>query len=106
MGESSNEEEGDHTWMPTQESCTECHTNGAPDEIAGYTVGMATLKNLLMDTGILLENNRTVPGLYDAAVAEACWNYKTLLEDSSNGIHNPAYATALLLNSIEVLGIN
>ena len=106
MGESAIEGEGGHAWGPTEESCVTCHPSGAPDEIAGYTVGMATLKTLLMETGILLENDRTEPGTYEASVAEACWNYKTLLEDKSNGIHNPAYSTALLLNSIEALGLN
>ena len=38
-----------------------------------------------------------------AKVAQAIWNYKTLEEDKSHGVHNPGYAKALLKNSIEAL---
>ena len=49
-------------------------------------------------------------GSYDLGVnwpyetAQAAWNYILIVEeDSSNGVHNPAYAKALLQNSIEAL---
>ena len=35
--------------------------------------------------------------------AEAAWNYLFVLEDQSNGVHNPEYAKALIGNSIEAL---
>ena len=31
------------------------------------------------------------------------WNYRYLLEDQSMGVHNPTYAKALLINSLEAL---
>jgi len=37
------------------------------------------------------------------AVAEAAWNFLLVYEDMSNGVHNPAYAKALIRNSIEAL---
>ena len=35
--------------------------------------------------------------------AEAAWNYLFLVEDKSNGVHNPNYAKALVRNSVEAL---
>ena len=35
--------------------------------------------------------------------AEAAWNYIFVTNDSSEGIHNPAYAKALIRNSVEAL---
>ncbi len=132
MGESSDPSEGLHSWKPTSTVCMECHTSGAPDELGGYTTGMATLKSLLENvvgqevvldvegdpvfdaggnliptggtvTGIILANDRSQYGIFTTIEAQAAWNYKTLLEDQSRGIHNPAYSRALLLNSIEAL---
>ena len=135
MGESSDPSEGLHSWKPTAAACIQCHTSGAPDEMAGYTDGMATLKSLLMNvvgqaveldaegdpvfdvdgnliptgetiTGIIVDvpgPDRSNYGIFTTIQAQAAWNYKTLLEDQSRGIHNPAYSRALLLNSIEAL---
>ncbi len=57
-------------------------------------------------TGIIVDTpgpNRSQEGIFSTAEAQAAWNYMTLLEDNSRGIHNPAYARALLENSIEAL---
>ncbi|MEN8788910.1 MAG: hypothetical protein ABF293_03780 [Flavobacteriaceae bacterium] len=57
-------------------------------------------------TGIIVdtpEPDRSQEGIFSTAEAQAAWNYKTLLEDNSRGIHNPAYTRALLENSIEAL---
>jgi len=35
--------------------------------------------------------------------AEAAWNYLFIMEDKSEGVHNPAYAKALIRNSVEAL---
>ena len=105
--ESDGELYGSHTWRVDNNSpsCVACHTNGAPEELSGFSEDMATLKALLLalDPSPLLENDRTVPGTYPADVAKATWNYRTLLEDQSHGVHNPAYTRALLKNSIEAL---
>jgi len=59
-------------------------------------------------TGVVHDGHPTT-GFYGRGVywpigaAEAGWNYLLLEEDSSHGIHNPAYAKALLTNSIESL---
>jgi hypothetical protein len=41
-----------------------------------------------------------VRGLFDLQDAEAAWNFLYVLEDQSNGIHNPDYAKAIIKNSI------
>lgn len=135
MGESSDTSEGMHSWKPTETACIQCHPSGAPDELGGYSAGMATLKSLLANvvgqeveldiegdpvldvdgnliptggtiTGIITDDlgpDRSQYGIFTTIQAQAAWNYKTLLEDQSRGIHNPAYSRALLLNSIEAL---
>ncbi|RKN82383.1 hypothetical protein [Ulvibacterium marinum] len=135
MGESTDVNEGLHSWNPTEAACIACHTNGVPEEMAGFTEGMATLKQLLTEvvgeeyavdtegnpvfdvdgnpvgtgvpiTGLIVDvpsPNRSNEGIFTTEQAQAAWNYMTLLEDQSNGIHNPGYSRALLTNSIEAL---
>ena len=107
MGETTDGNDGGHSWKPTLNTCVSCHTTmtSIPEGIAGLDEDMATLKTLLLglDPSPLLENDRTVPGTYPANVAKAIWNYKTVMEDNSNGIHNPEYTRALIKNSIEAL---
>lgn len=103
MGESTDGSDGAHSWVPTANTCTKCHAS-APSEMDGYTAKMAELQTLLRAKGILnQDDNYVVSGTYSADLAKAVWNYRTLLEDNSKGIHNPAYTRALLNNSIEVL---
>ena len=42
-------------------------------------------------------------GTYSEAVAGAYWNYITVLEDRSMGVHNPPYIIALLTNALAAL---
>lgn len=95
-------DEGLHSFNPTSTACTTCHRNGAPSEVAGLADDMANLAGLLENIGIVHEGQPVV-GDYPIAHAEAAWNYLLIIEDSSNGIHNPGYAKALIKNSIEVL---
>ena len=106
MGETTNDEDGSHTWEPTLNTCITCHTDmtAIPEEIVGFTEDFNTLHDLLLAAGAITESGRTISGsVLPAKVAQATWNYKTLEEDKSNGIHNPIYAKALLKNSIEAL---
>ena len=99
--------EGLHSWninIATSSVCTSCHTTGpVPDQIAGFDTDIASLKQLLNDVGIINVENRSALGTYPVKQAQAAWNYMTLIEDRSKGIHNPAYTKALLKNSIEAL---
>jgi hypothetical protein len=140
MAPSGSPDMGGHSWVVSNESCVQCHSNGVPDELSGFTEGMATLKSLLenvvgeeyevdaegnpvfdMDgnpvgtgvpvVGIIIDlapddTDRSNQGIFTTQEAQAAWNYKTLLEDQSNGTHNPGYSRALLTNSIEALQNN
>jgi hypothetical protein len=114
-----------HTWAPEafdSATCTKCHD--AKPEVAGYATGMATLAEKLatvvgqkiarasssdpylpvfeadgvtpvLVTGIVVDGHPHT-GLFDIKDAQAAWNYLFLLEDKSNGVHNPVYAKKLI----------
>jgi hypothetical protein len=101
MGEDSGNNDGLHSWIATSTACTSCHGNAVP-EVEGLAADMEELGHLLEEVGIVHDGHPVV-GDYTITQAEAAWNYLLIMEDSSNGIHNPAYAKALIKNSIEVL---
>ena len=101
MGETTDGSDGLHTMIPSENACITCHTNGIPSDDF-LASDMATLAGLLETIGIVHEDH-PVPGTYDILEAEAAWNYLLILEDGSNGVHNPEYAKALIKNSIEAL---
>jgi len=103
MGETTDGSNGDHTWVPTENTCITCHTNGPPPEVAGFAEDLQRLHDLLVVAGSINDDGSAIPGTYNANVAQATWNYVTLEEDKSEGVHNPNYARALLKNSIEAL---
>jgi hypothetical protein len=110
MGETTDGNDGSHTNYATANACTTCHTNGVPSEVAGLAGDLAMLEVLLANvvsqdgtvTGIVIDG-RSNPGTFTFDQARAAWNFITILEDQSNGIHNPAYVKALVKNSIELL---
>jgi hypothetical protein len=104
MGTTTDGSNGAHTWKPTANACIKCHTSGAPTSVAGFAADMATLQGLLVAKGAYsLSTNAFTSNTVDIKVAQAAWNYALLMEDRSNGVHNPGYAKALLKNSIEAL---
>lgn len=103
MGETTDGLDGSHTFRPTLNACAQCHPNGAPEEASGFSEDMATLESLLASYNMFDEDGYYNEGIYPAILAQAAWNYRTLLEDQSRGIHNPAYVKALLKNTIEAL---
>ncbi|MBT8273833.1 MAG: hypothetical protein KJO77_08505 [Bacteroidia bacterium] len=103
MGESEDISRGLHSWVPTESACLTCHTNGAPTEASGFTDDMETLRALLEANNMFDEDGYYNEGTYSVDLAQAAWNYRTLLEDKSKGIHNPDYTKALIRNSIEAL---
>lgn len=120
MGETTDGTDGSHTWEPALNTCVQCHTTmtSIPDVennegISGWS-DYYVLHDLLVAKGYISESGRVQgnnggnasssnPLVVPVAEAQAIWNYKTLEEDQSNGIHNPDYARALLKNSLEVL---
>ncbi|MBL4938800.1 MAG: hypothetical protein JKY16_00650 [Lutibacter sp.] len=106
MGEP-NGEDGQHTMVPTLNSCVTCHGDGAEslmtnlqEEVDGY---MTELEVLFEAQGLLVDGSLVYNVDYPATVADAYWNYKFIYYDHSKGVHNPAYTRALLKNSIEAL---
>jgi hypothetical protein len=99
------EDVASHDWVPTIESCQTCHTtltsfdyNGVQTDVLAK---METLKGLLVTNGLLDGGSgNTIAGTFPIAHAGALYNYKTVLEDQSNGVHNPAYTLELLDESI------
>ncbi len=53
--------------------------------------------------GVMDATEHAVPGTYSSARAGALWNYLTVLEDRSDGVHNPKYAKDLLQAAIDAL---
>ncbi|PTN07744.1 hypothetical protein [Mangrovibacterium marinum] len=126
-------DEGGHTFWPSLESCQECHEtddfdyNGKQKIINDLLAELAELlenevgqpiKEVEIDgeeqwvvesgtvTGIIHEEDgayHPVVGQFSRDAYSAFWNFITIYEDRSHGVHNPPYAEALLHNSIEVL---
>ncbi|MGB5244780.1 MAG: hypothetical protein WBN50_14265, partial [Lutimonas sp.] len=111
MNEGTAEDNGSHTFNVSLNACTACHESMTQEileslfenGINGFEADLATLKDLLLAKGAITASGSTVSGVWPANVAQATWNYKTLDEDQSKGVHNPAYTRALLKNSIEAL---
>jgi len=110
--------QGGHSLIPSLASCNTCHTatdvnydhNGVQTEIAADLV---KLRDLLIAKGVVKATpdpidptiitysaiSKTVPMIQ----AQAAFNYFGLMDDRSEGVHNPPYVRALLLNSIAAL---
>jgi hypothetical protein len=99
-------ETDNHLFEPSVAACTACHPglvddfdhNGLQTEVEEMFV---ELEELLVTNGMWDEEGHPVVGFYPAAKAQAMWNYIMLaVEDSSSGVHNPAYTKALLEASL------
>jgi hypothetical protein len=100
-------QKGGHTWKVTLASCKSCHSSATTFDVNGIqtevTQLMAQLKTALQSKGALNTAGSPVAGTYPLAVAGSVWNYVTIVEDQSNGVHNPDYTIAVLKNSIQAL---
>jgi len=111
--------QGGHSLIPSLKACNTCHSatdknfdhNGIQTEIAADLV---ILRDLLVAKGIV----KATPSTTDPTIityspvanpiapmvqAQAAFNYFGLMDDRSEGVHNPPYVRALLLNSIAAL---
>jgi hypothetical protein len=95
---------GGHTFKRNNTVCTTCHTT-VPTEVAGLAADMATLHDILFDLGLIKADGSTIVQTTNIPfkTAQALWNYKTVEEDHSHGIHNPKYAKALIKNALEAV---
>jgi hypothetical protein len=105
MSSSTDGETGMHTFKANYDSCKTCHTGTVPTEVAGLAADMESLHNKLLELGLITEDGSTVKQTNPIPfkTAQALWNYKTVEEDHSHGIHNPKYAKALIKNALEAV---
>ena len=104
-------EDADHGFEPSVDNCQQCHPGATDFDINGLQTEIMALADSL---GAKL----VAAGLIDEATAEgepivtqapeaqarAMWNWITVFqEDRSLGVHNPAYARALLEAGIAAL---
>ena len=120
---------GGHTFTPSVNSCTACHAGATDFDLnstqTDITAQLNQLRDLLEAQGVIVEaveeifeldpetgdivsvlvsdGYHPVKGTFTMAQTQAFFNWIGLLEDRSFGIHNPAYAEALLTNSIEAI---
>ena len=95
---------GGHTFKRNNTACTTCHTT-VPTEVAGLAADMAALHDKLFALGLITADGSTIVQTTKIPfkTAQALWNYKTIEEDGSNGIHNPLYAKSLIKNALEAV---
>ncbi|HET7011357.1 MAG TPA: hypothetical protein VFI11_11315 [Anaerolineales bacterium] len=117
-------EEANHTYLPVVERCQGCHADAEDFDVNGVQTEIAAMLEELHATFVemhLLNPETDLWGIYDAAtakfsnpsadkplvvpedVANAMWNYKFVTYDASMGVHNSAYARALLEAALEAV---
>jgi len=103
--------DGGHTWKPTFEGCNTASCHGA-SPIASFNHNntqtniqalLDQLEALLVAQGVVDNAGHPVVGVHTVAQSQAFFNWIGLTEDRSVGVHNPAYAEALLNNSIQAI---
>jgi hypothetical protein len=93
--------------------CITCHEdietfdrNGVQTDVAAMA---EEVRVLLVKQGLIVAENIPgeipggVAGTFTAEQAGALWNYKTVMEDRSMGIHNPGYTKFLLQAALDAL---
>ncbi len=122
MPDAFGDQAGGHTLRMTYEyhgserdwvaGCTECHSSATDFDIGDVQTDVAelidSLENILFDLDLLDEDgllnaSESTPLTVTADQAGAIYNLKFLDDDLSHGVHNPAYAMALLKNSIAAM---
>jgi len=102
-------EEYNHTYLPKVARCQACHADAANFDINGVQTEIEAmveeLHAIFVEKGMLNPDTDLwiVPATYPEAVANAMWNYKFVVYDQSMGVHNPAYAKALLQQALDAL---
>jgi hypothetical protein len=99
--------ERNHTYTPTVDRCQACHADAESFDINGVQTEVQEMldqiHNRLIAEGIMNEEGRSIPGIYSEELASAMWNYKLVEYDQSKGVHNTAFAKALLEAALEAL---
>lgn len=111
--------QGGHSLVPSLASCNECH-GGTPITDYNYggvqtnvTAKLVQLRDKLVSMGLITAtpsatdptviNYAPKAGTVPMVQAQALYNYFGLMDDRSEGVHNPKYINALLTNTLEAL---
>ncbi len=94
-----------HTWHVSLDACNTCHDNladfdynGVQTDVQGY---ITDLKQKFIDNGMWdVDEDEIIPDTYDIDWTGAYYNYAWVVDDRSDGVHNPDYIKQLLINSI------
>jgi len=118
MGDAYGKQAGGHTMNVTYEYhgstnenlavCTSCHEdiesfdrNGVQTEIEEL---LAEVHELLVEQGLIDgESGSGITGTFTSEQVGALWNFKTIEEDRSVGVHNPKFAKFLLETALDAL---
>jgi len=99
--------EQNHTMEADLDACKVCHEGATDFDVEDVQTDVASklaeLKTALTNASLLDGDGYPVPGTYGIDTVGIIYNYKTVQEDRSMGVHNPPYILALLQNSIEAL---
>jgi hypothetical protein len=102
LGESSS-----HSFEPSVAACTGCHMDAEDFDIGGLQTEIEELGEqvlALLEAKGMYHDGHAVEGSYPEAEAAAMWNYIYVIEeDGSLGVHNPAFAKALLEAALDAL---
>ena len=92
--------------------CVTCHSDPAA-LAANITTLQTEVTDKLAQLGVLLQtagiynpastSGYAVPGTYSNKIAGAYWNWESLTEDKSLGVHNPSFVRRILDNTIASL---
>jgi hypothetical protein len=92
--------------------CVSCHpgegeAEGLVEDLQPEIEGLMTQLGVLLATAGIYDSTSTsgyaVPGTYANKIAGAYWNWISIEEDRSLGVHNPKFVKKILENSIESL---
>jgi hypothetical protein len=96
-----------HSFTPNVAACTGCHADATNFDINSVQTEVEAkleeVKAALQAKGLLDAEGTIVVGDYPEAEAAALWNFIMVEEDKSLGVHNSAYANAMLDAALEAL---
>jgi hypothetical protein len=110
--------QGGHTLIPNLVACNTCHGVTEKDYNHGgvqtdVTAKLVQLRDKLVSMGLIVATADPVTagaftyapkaGSVPMVQAQALYNYFGLMDDRSEGVHNPVYIRALLNNTLEAL---
>jgi hypothetical protein len=105
-------EEFNHTYVPDVARCQSCHADAKDFDMNGTQTDVKAMLDeltaIFVQKGLLDANgawiaSSSAPLTVTEEVADAMWNYNFVVEDNSMGVHNSAFAKALLQQALDVM---